>query len=254
MNQPVKNKLSQLALTRMWGSTTKIAFDPTGAQQSQPKQVADVRLPMACACTVFFMAEVTSQPTVAGVVNSLELEMTIGLGRVTTTRKLAFAGVPNPGAQFEVTLPFVPLATLMATLTGTGTSFTPGSDYEITITMMVTPIGILKIEAEPLEFGMSTPGEAEDLDESLRDELEPDAPSPEEVAEEFPDDMPADATDPEEAHEVEVYVPRRRRQIVIPPELERYVERLSRRLGRPARLGDLDPQRRQLVLDSQEEA
>lgn len=241
MTEPVKNKLSQLALTRMWGSTTKIAFDPTGAQQSQPRQVADVRLPMACACTIYFQAEVTSQPTVTGVVNSLELEMTIGLGRVTTTRKIAFAGVPNPGAQFELTLPFVPLATLMATLTGTGTSFTPGEDYEITITMMVTPVGILEIKAEPLEFGMATPGEADDIDEDLRDELEPDAPSPEDVAEET-----------YEAEEVEVYRPRRKRQLEVPVELERYIVRLSRRLGRPATLGDLDERRRALVLANQD--
>lgn len=238
-----QNKLSQLALTRMWGSTTKIAFDPSGAQASQPRQVADVRLPMACACSVFFMAEITSQPTVTGVINSLELEMTIGLGRVTTTRKLAFAGVPNPGAQFELTLPFVPLATLMATLSGNGTSFTPGEAYEVTITMMVTPIGILEIKSEPLEFAMATPGEADDIDEDLRDELEPDAPSPEDVAEET-----------YEAEEVEVYRPRRPRQIEIPAELERYVQKLSRRLGRPATLRDLDPARRRLVLASQETA
>lgn len=241
-----QNKLSQLALTRMWGSTTKIGFDPTG-KASQAKQVADVRLPMACACTVYFMAEVTSQPAVTGVVNSLELEMTIGLGRVTVTRKLAFAGVPNPGAPFELTLPFVPIATLMATLSGNGTSFTPGEDYEITVTMMVTPIGILEIKSEPLEFGMATPGEVDEIDEDLRDELEPDGnPSPEEVADDFegPEEI--------EAEEVEVYVPKRKRQIEIPPELERYVARLSRRLGRPARLGDLDARRRRLVLDSQE--
>lgn len=237
--------MSQLDLTRMWGSSAQVIWQPGAPNRAPETQVADIRLPEACVTSVYFQAEVLTPPAVAtGVIQSLFLRLTIGLGRTTVHRVNAWIGVPTVGSPIQLTLPFVPAASILAQVGGIGNSLSLTDAFALLCTIEVSPIGRFPIKKEPLQLGMALPGEADGMDDAMYENLEEQHPETAEImrarqaAGEHPGDFEdtaaddeLDEDDEEEEESEGVYV--------VPPQMVPLINRLSRRLGRPATVRDL---------------
>lgn len=243
---------TNLDLTRMWGSSTRIGFDSSGVNTFKPFQVADVRLPEACVVSMYFQVEVISPASVAGVVNSLNLELIIGLGLTVARRTISFAGVPVIGSPLQVTIPYQPAANVLAQVSANASASTPGETLELLCTLQVSPLARMPVVKEPLKFGMALPGEADALDDELVADLEQQHPEEADIMRERQatgqGQMPGEPYEEEEDEDEEPA-----NALTVPAHLRNLVGRLERRLGRDVTIRDLPPHaRRQMVKIAQQ--
>ena len=236
-----------LALTRMWGATSKLSFTGLTPVGGVTLQLADIRLPEPVTASIYFQA---TRAGGAGTVQSLTLELFLGLGRTNVMRPSTFLLQPTFGAPVIFTLPMQPIATILARVIGTG--FASGSEpVEVDCTLEVAPITRIHYEKEALKFGMALPGEADEAEHALREDLEEYAPGvraimaanpgadPHAYEQQEHDDDDGDDDPP----------PRKGRpQIVVPKQFEPLIKQLSVRLGRPAKVADLSPNMRKRLL------
>jgi hypothetical protein len=205
-----------LHISKMWGSRLDLRFTSASGNNSDSGQLADIRMPQPAACSIYFQAEVISG---TGSVNNIFVSLLLGLGRTTVNRTVAYAFQPAAGAPLEVNFPSQPLVSLLANVQGFGTSTVLGQDLVVACTIEVAPITSFPLHDEPMDFGMSVPGEADSLDDDMREDLEHDAPTREEIME---------AREPEEP-----------RRIILPKKFRPLVERLTRELGRRPTLHEI---------------
>jgi hypothetical protein len=220
---------------RMWGSNALLSL-PFGPDVSTPEtQLADVPLPESCVCSIYFQADIVSPPSQPGIVESLFIKLSIGLGRSSLIRTIAWAGVPVFGAPLEFTLDFVPAATVLATVGAQGRATAAPGPLQILCTLNVAPISRFP-QSQGLKFGMAKAGEADGLDDGLLEELEAHSPDEADVMREAQDDG-HDLTEEEPARRGAPNIPPN----LLPPRVRRFVERYTRRIGHPPRVRDLPP-------------
>jgi len=168
-------------LTKLWGSSTPLQIIGVTPTSGVSAQVADVRMPEPLTCAVYFQAEFTGG---AGTVQALTLNLHAGLGRTTVNRSLSFLGQPAPGNGLELTIPFLPMVNLLADVVVLGFA-APGSPevvngfpaFTLTLTLQAAPLNRAHFAQEMKSFGMSLPGEADELDNELERDLEPSVPA-----------------------------------------------------------------------------
>lgn len=172
--------------TWTWGSSASVILNTAAGVRGA--QLAQVTLPEPAVCTVFFQVSCI-RPIGVESIRRFTLNMNIGLGRVVATRRITYLQQPSPptqlgaenGKPLEVTFPFVPMQTLNIDFSADATigeGSDPGdNEIELAVVLQVAPITKIPIDvANPMEFGMAEPGEADSLDDALLQELEPDAP------------------------------------------------------------------------------
>lgn len=226
------NAPDALALTRMWGATRTIEIASTTPFSTGLKlQVADIRLPEPVTAAVFFQATKGGAP---GTVQALTLDLYIGLGRTNVRRSSTFQLQPSTGSPLVFTLPApgVPVVTLQADVTIAGFLASGTDPMTIECVLQLAPISRIHYQKEALKFGMALPGEADGLDDAMLEDLEEHAPDKVAIMrarQEAGDDPRYEEHDDEPG------------QIQVPPEFERIVAKLARRLGRPPKVRDLPP-------------
>jgi hypothetical protein len=238
MTDPDAKAPDALALTRMWGSTVDVHINDTIAADGFSVQFSDVRLPEPLDCSIYFHAE---RAGVAGTLVATTLELLIGLGRTNVKRTSTFMGQPTPTAPLDFSLPFQPMTIVQARAIVQGFKAASGTEpMIIRCTLQVAPVTRAQYEKEALKFGMALPGEADGMDDDLYEDLEENAPGVADIMR----DRQANGEDPGHPDDYDEDVdraPPRRRQIIVPPRFEAAIERVSRKLGRAARMSDLPP-------------
>lgn len=237
---------TNLDLTRMWGNSTRLAYDTSGVNTFKPFQVGDVRLPEACVCTIYFQCEVISPASVAGVVHSLNLELIIGLGLTVSRRTISWAGMPGIGTPLQFTLPYQPSASVMATVSANAGSLTSNETFELLATLQVSPLARMPVHKEPLKFGMALPGEADALDDELVADLEQQHPEEVDIMRARQASGMGQMPHPAEEEEEEDDEPAN--AFRVPRHLQNLVARLERKLGRVPTVRDLPPHARRQVV------
>jgi hypothetical protein len=164
----------QLLLTKMWGSSNQLRFTSASAANLDSQQLADIRFPEPAVCSIFLQSSITSG---SGAVSVLNFELIVGLGRTVTTRVFTYPAQPVIGIALDVIVPQQPISSLQARVFGFGTSFVVGQELVVTNVIEVAPFTRIDYKSDPLTFGMAEPGEADGLDDDLRDELEAEAPT-----------------------------------------------------------------------------
>lgn len=182
MNQPMRT----VDPTWTWGSSAELVLKSTGLVGggivSASQQLAQVSLPEPAVCSLYFQAaaRITNPQNLSVAVFTVNLNQ--GLGRVTVPRQLSFSGQPADGAPLEYTLPFIPLHALNVDVscTANANDEAPG-EIAIQIYLVIAPITRIPQKTQKMEFGMATPGEADSLDDELRENLEEEAPTVEQI-------------------------------------------------------------------------
>jgi hypothetical protein len=166
-----------LLLTKMWGSSNQLRFTNASAANLDSQQLADVRLPEPAVCSIAFQSRITSG---SGLVSVLNLELILGLGRTVMTEVVTFGAQPSAGAPLNFLRPSQPLSSLQVRVFGFGSSDNP-DDLILTNTIQVGPFTRINYKSDPLTFGMAQPGEADGLDDALRDDLEGESPTVQQI-------------------------------------------------------------------------
>lgn len=166
--------------TWTWGSSGNLQLSPQlGSKVST--QLAQVTLPEPAVCSLYFQA--TAQITLADVtsVGVFTLNLSQGLGRVTIPRQVSFAGQPSDQGPLEWTMPFIPLHALQVDVEATGDFRSEGGQIDIQIYLVISPITRIPQKIQKLQFGMALPGEADAMDDELRENLEDETPTVSEI-------------------------------------------------------------------------
>lgn len=147
----------------------------------QSIQLAQVQLPEPAVCSIYLQATLVSTFDPADTVQAFTLNLTEGIGRVAVPRQMSFIGQPAIGAPLELTIPFIPLHALQVNITAVGlfTSGTP--EIVIETYLILSPLTRIAEPEQKLDFGMATAGEADSLDDEMREELQAEAPSVEQM-------------------------------------------------------------------------
>ena len=167
-----------------WGSSAAVEVTNATAPGPPPTsarvvtaQLAQISLPEPAVCSIYFQATAESN-FIDDTVQTLTLNLLEGIGRVTVPRQVSFLAQPAPGAPLEFTLPWVPVHALQADISVTVRLNNPaGSLVRVQTYFVLSPLTRIPQKIQELQFGMALPGEADDLDDELRGELEADAPS-----------------------------------------------------------------------------
>ncbi len=176
---------NNIAPSLTWGSSAKLISTANGVAIGA--QLAAVNLPEPTVCTLYFQTRITrdTTPVGTGQVNVFTLNLYQGVGRVTIPRQITFASQPTGNQPIEFTLSFVPLQALQVDISQTvsGIPAITGGEVETETYLVLAPLTRLaqsKKEAQ-MQFGMAMPGEADSLDDDMRDELEAEAPTVAEI-------------------------------------------------------------------------
>jgi len=168
--------------TWTWGSSASVILK-TLQNEAQSAQLAQVSLPEPAVCSIYFQATVTrvTNPDFISV-GSLSLNLTQGLGRVAIPRQITFAGQPADGSTLEFTLPFLPVHSLQVDVSAVG-NFDADiiGELEIQMFFVLSPLTRIPQKIQQLQFGMSEPGEADALDDELRENLEEESPTVQQI-------------------------------------------------------------------------
>jgi hypothetical protein len=227
-----------LALTRMWGASGKLVFPGPAVVDSVTLQLADIRFPEPVSATISFIAHRAGGP---GTVQALTLELLLGLGRTNVTRPATFNLQPTFGVPIVYLIEMQAVVSVQGRVIGSG--FSAGAvAAEVDCTLQASPITRIQYEREALKFGMALPGEADGMDDAMREDLEEYAPEEAAIMRERQAQGRHPFEDDEEDEEPD------RGRIVVPPQFERAIGRVSARLGRPARVADLPPPLRKRLL------
>lgn len=181
MSMQGSNNPSNVSPSWTWGSSATILVPATGEAGQTVKasqQLAQVSLPEPAVCSIYCQAtlEVTDP---LDSVRTFTLNLYEGVGRVTVPRQITFQFQPAINAPLEFTLPFVPLHALNvdAEVAVDHVSDDPENRIAVQIFMVLSPLTRIPQQIQKLQFGMALPGEADDLDDELRGELEAEGPS-----------------------------------------------------------------------------
>lgn len=166
-----------------WGSSATIDI-PTvnaGVTVQASQQVAQVSLPEPAVCSFYLQAALRGNPP--DNVRVFTCNLSEGIGRVTVPRQVSFQFQPAVNAPLEFTLPFVPVHALQVNIEAVVDILNedPGGHVYIDVYFVLSPITRIPQKAQKLAFGMATPGEADDLDDELREDLEAEGPTAQEA-------------------------------------------------------------------------
>lgn len=169
--------------TWTWGSSAQLRLSRTfsGAAEvaNTSAQLAQISLPEPAVCSLYLQASASFTSPQFTSVATFTINLNQGLGRVTVPRTIDFAGQPAEGAPLEFTLPFLPFHALNVDVSATANfdPDIPNTEIEINIFLIVAPITRIPQKIQQLQFGMALPGEADALDDELRENLEEDTPT-----------------------------------------------------------------------------
>ena len=165
--------------TWTWGSSASITLSrQLGVSSSQ--QLAQIQLPEPAVCSLYFQVTMVRNTDPSNIsVQTFVLNLAQGLGRVTIPRQIAFDSQPSDLAPLEFTVPFVPMHALQVDCTAFMQTLDPNTNGEIglQIYLVVSPITRIPQKIQKLQFGMAMPGEADALDDELRENLEGESPT-----------------------------------------------------------------------------
>lgn len=214
--------------TWTWGSSSTLSLG-TDTANSSSAQLAQVSLPEPAVCSLYLQAAVTNNSDPANArIGSFTVNLMQGVGRVTVPRQLTFSGQPSNNGPLEFTLPFVALHALQVDVSATGL-FTGPASIDLQIYFVLSPITRIPQKIQKLQFGMATPGEADDLDDELREDLEAEGPTAAQAVAEGRRRVDASndhEREPDDEEEGEEQVQR------VPAWLMNVVDQLTRRYGR----------------------
>jgi hypothetical protein len=209
---------AQIPASWMWGSSTTMTIVSAGptAAQTASGQLANVQLPEPAVCSLYFQATIIRRTLPVNLVQAYTVNLVTGLGRVVVPRQLAYLAQPAFGSPLEVTIPFVPLHSLQVNLEALGQGIGAGQELVIETYFTLAPITRINEKTSPLLFGMAQPGEADAMDHEMREELEAESPTVQQIL--------TDEQSPQQRVEI-VRSPRQRL-------IERVIVSLEQRLGR----------------------
>lgn len=224
-----------------WGSSASVEVTNATAPGPPPStarvvtaQLAQISLPEPAVCSIYFQATVESN-FIDDTVQTLTLNLLEGIGRVTVPRQISFLAQPAPGAPLEFTIPFVPVHALNADIAVQVRLLNAANSLvRVQTYFVLSPLTRIPQKIQELQFGMALPGEADDLDDELRGELEADAPSVAQMMAEGRSGV--DGSSPEEEDPEAEEAPQVRRA---PPWLLALVDALTERYGRPPSRAEL---------------
>lgn len=164
-----------------WGSSARLVFDTSaepGTIINASAQLAQVSLPEPAICSFYLQAAILVQDPL-DTVETFTVNLLEGIGRVTVPRQVSFSNQPANLSPLEFTLPFVPVHALNVNVEATinHRSELPSPTCEIEIYFVLAPLTRIPQAEQRLAFGMAMPGEADSLDDDLRDELETEGPT-----------------------------------------------------------------------------
>jgi hypothetical protein len=163
-----------------WGSSATIDIPTTnaGTTVSASAQVAQVSLPEPAVCS-FYIQAAWRGTSPLDVVRVFTINLSEGIGRVTVPRQVSFQFQPAINAPLEFTLPFVPVHALQVNIEASVdiVSEDPAGHVFIDVYFVLSPITRIPQQQQKLAFGMAMPGEADDLDDELREDLESEGPT-----------------------------------------------------------------------------
>jgi len=160
--------------TWTWGSSAIITLVNEPAQSVQ---LAQISLPEPAVCSIYLQARIISNADPADTVQAFTVNLIQGVGRVAVPRTLTFQAQPAVNAPLELTIPWVPLHALQVNVEAVGLFFSGAPEIRIEIYMVLSPLTRIPQKEQKLAFGMAMPGEADDLDDGLREELETEGPT-----------------------------------------------------------------------------
>jgi hypothetical protein len=219
--------------TWTWGSSAELRITNL-SPASVSAQLAQVTLPEPAVCSLYIQAaaRIVNPENIS--ISTFTINLSQGLGRVTVPRQVSFAGQPSLDAPLEWTMPFVPLHALQVDVSAQALFRVddPG-EIDIQVYFVLAPLTRIPQKIQKLQFGMALPGEADDLDDELRGELEADGPTVAQIMAQ--DRQPVDASspeelDPEQPAEVES---------ATPAWLDPLIDRMTRTLGRQPTVAEL---------------
>lgn len=163
-----------------WGSSATIDIPTTnaGTTVSASAQVAQVSLPEPAVCS-FYVQATWRGTSPLDVVRVFTVNLSEGIGRVTVPRQVSFQFQPAINAPLEFTLPFVPVHALQVNVEASVdiVSEDPAGHVFIDVYFVLSPITRIPQQQQKLAFGMALPGEADDMDDELRQDLEAEGPT-----------------------------------------------------------------------------
>ena len=165
--------------TWTWGSSARLILGPAQGS-SVSAQLAQISLPEPAVCCLYLQARARIVNPADIFVGAFTINLAQGLGRVTVPRQVTFANQPSATGPLEWTLPFVPLHALQVDVQATANfrnEAPPDSLIEIEIYFVLAPITRIPQHQQKLSFGMALPGEADDMDDELRQDLESEGPT-----------------------------------------------------------------------------
>lgn len=219
-----------------WGSSASVEVTNATAPGPPPQsarvvtsQLAQISLPEPAVCSIYFQATVESN-FIDDVVEVLTLNLLEGIGRVTVPRQISFLAQPAPGAPLEFTIPFVPVHALNVDIAARVRLNNPaGSLVRVQTYFVLSPLTRIPQKIQELQFGMALPGEADDLDDELRGELEAEGPTVQQVmAQTY-----VSGDDSDGGHVIDVEGEDADEVQGAPPWMLRLVDALEERHGRP---------------------
>lgn len=168
-----------------WGSSARLVIDTSGTPGTivqASAQLAQVSLPEPAICSFYLQARLLVQDPL-DTVESFTVNLLEGVGRVTVPRQVSFIGQPSSTSPLEYTLPFVPVHALNVNVEAVinHRSELPSPLCEIEVYFVLSPLTRIPQKAQVLAFGMAMPGEADDLDDGLREELEAEGPTVQQI-------------------------------------------------------------------------
>jgi hypothetical protein len=209
--------------TWTWGSSAAITLSrQLGVSSSQ--QLAQIQLPEPAVCSLYFQVTMVRNTDPSNIsVQTFVINLSQGLGRVTIPRQIAFDSQPSDLGPLEFTIPFLPMHALQVDCTAFMQTLDPNTAGEIglQIYLVVSPITRIPQKIQKLQFGMALPGEADAMDDELRENLEAESPTVAEIMGQEADQR-VHGEEPPEQDEVEQ----------APAWMMDLVDRLTQRLGR----------------------
>lgn len=161
-----------------WGSSQNVALVSAAPALFAPgvsQQLAQVALPEPAVCSLYFQVSITvSDPTI--LLRVFNIRFTQGVGRTSVIREISYLAQPAPLAPLEVTLAFMPLHALQVDVFAAA-DFGVAGRADLAVSLILTPLTRIPQKEQKLAFGMALPGEADDMDDELREDLESEGPT-----------------------------------------------------------------------------
>jgi len=223
------NSPSNVSPSWTWGSSGTINFDLSG-QPGQAvaasSQLAQISLPEPAVCSFYLQASFFASSPIDDYINILTVNLLEGIGRVTVPRQISFNHQPAMSGPLEFTVPFIPVHALQVQVDAqlNHSSEDPAATARVELYFVLSPLTRIPQEIQKLQFGMGLPGEADDLDDELRGELEAEGPTVAQMMGEGRQQV--DASSPEEQADDAPHIQRS------PPWLLTLIDQMTRRLGR----------------------